>query len=225
MFPFFGNYLEPFSYAIYLIAVIIYYRFDRGRNGKLLCTYYGLATLLMLTASLYVRWKLENIWIYNLAALFAIVFIGIYFYHVFESRTKKNTVLTLVGLYTVYALIKNVFLREISFFDSVGYSLVSAFIAVIVFMYFHQLLKRVSEHDILRQFNFWLASGYLIYFVGSFIIFVSYYYLTQKIINTYTKPERDLLTALWGVHNVLLFISAFSLLIGSLWLTYRKRSA
>ncbi len=167
-----------------------------------------------------------NIWIYNTnQCSLAQVLIGLHFYYLLESRIKKITVLVLISVYLFYAVIKNIILHDIALFDSVGYSLVSASIGVIVFMYFHQLLKHITEADILRQFNFWLASGYLIYFVGSFIIFVSYYYLTTKILTTYTQEERALLKSLWGMHNVLLFICALSLLIGSIWVTYRRRSA
>ena len=222
---FIGNFLEPFANATYLVAVLIYSRSHAWKTNKLLCIYYALATAFMLYASFMVGQKNGNIWIYNTTGSLAQVFIGLHFYYLLESRIKKNTVLIFISTYILYAAVKNLILQDVALFDSVGYSLVSASIGVIVFMYFHQLLKHVTEADILRQFNFWLASGYLIYFVGSFIIFVSYYYLTTKILTTYTQEERALLKSLWGMHNVLLFICALSLLIGSIWVTYRRRSA
>ena len=149
---------------------------------------------------------------------------GIYFYRLLQAPQKKKTVVLFTIFYLVYALIRNFTLTQVRLFDSMGYSIVSASIATYVFMYFHQLLKNVTGASILAEFNFWLASVYLIYFVGSFIIFVSYGYLTNKILSTYTKQETHLLTALWGLHNILLFISAISLLTGCLWLTYRKKS-
>lgn len=133
-------------------------------------------------------------------------------------------VLISIGINVFYSIIKNIVFKEFYLFDSVGYSMVSVTIVIYVFMYFHQVLKNITEQNILRQFNFWLASGYLIYFLGSFIIFLTYYYLTKKVLAVHTKEEQYLINALWGLHNVLLFIGAFSLLTGSLWLTYRKRS-
>ena len=37
--------------------------------------------------------------------------------------------------------------------------------------------------------------------------------------------EIHFLTNLWGLHNCLLFLGALSLLTGSLWITYRRKSA
>lgn len=220
-----ANFLEPFSYLLYLIGVLIHYRYSGWRSQQWLFLYYLLATLLMAYASYIVEVGTNNIWVYNATAFAGAVCIGSYFYQLLQSRLKKVVVLSLIGLYVVYAIVKNIALKEIHLFDSIGYSLVSASVAIYVLMYFHQLLTHITETNIFCEFNFWLASGYLIYFAGSFIIFLSYYYFTQKILNTYTDEERELLTALWGVHNVLLFISALSLLLGSLWLTYRKKSA
>ena len=73
------------------------------------------------------------------------------------------------------------------------------------------------------DFNFWLVSGYLFYFLVSFAIFLTYHQFTSNILDTYTSEERTLLTVLWAVHNGLLFISAFTALFGHLWIAYRTR--
>lgn len=226
MFRFITNLLEPFCYLIYFIALIIYHRRNAQKGMKILLVYYGAAFLLMTYGSLnvYFHFTAANIWAYHSTALCAAIAIGFYFHGILQTRLKKIVTLGLMSVYILYVAYRTVFARGPFLFDSIGYALVSASIAVYVFLYFHQLLHNVTEQNILKQFNFWLASGYLIYFVGSFLIFISYYYLTKKILATYTKEERDLMTALWGVHNLLLFISAASLLIGSVWLTSRRKS-
>lgn len=224
---FVNNFLEPLAFATYLLATVVHFRRNRNAYTGLLLVYYAFVTAAMIYASLDVwyRWRGNNIWAYDAVALLTTVCLGAYFYRLFQSPAKKRNVLLLIASSLLYFLLKNTVFIQPRLFDSIGYSIVSASVAVYVFMYFHQLLKNVTEASILRDFNFWLASGYLIYFVGSFIIFLSYYYFTAKILQSYTKNERDLLTALWGVHNLLLFISALSLLVGSLWLNSRKKSA
>lgn len=208
-----------------MLAIAFYLRHKVLRNGNLLVVYHSVAMLLMLAASFLIGTMVKgNIWLYNLNSFFTVVFIGSYFKQLLVTSFKKKVVLISIGINVFYYIIKNIVFQEFYLFDSVGYSMVSVTIVIYVFMYFHQVLKNITEQNILRQFNFWLASGYLIYFLGSFIIFLTYYYLTKKVLAVHTKEEQYLINALWGLHNVLLFIGAFSLLTGSLWLTYRKRS-
>lgn len=167
----------------------------------------------------------HNTWLYEIAAALTAVVVGIYFYRLLAAPKKRKTVVALIGAYLVYAVVRQVTLRESRLFDSMGYALLSASIVVYVFMYFQQVLKNVTETNILREFNFWLASSYLLYYIGCFIIFVSYFFLTVKHLRNFTVEGRKLLMALWGLHNVLLFVAAISLLIGTLWVVYRRKSA
>lgn len=224
LFRFITNQLEPFSYLLYFIGIVIHSRHSRWRSEKWLGVYYFLTTALMVYTTNIFSTQTNNIWAYNVAAVVAAVCISAYFYQLLKSQLKKRVVLLLLSGFILYAFFKNIIQNDFGVFDSMGYSYVSASVAIYVMMYFHQLLKHVTDTNLFRQFNFWLASGYLIYFMGSFIIFLSYYYLTRKILPTYTSEERELLTTLWGVHNMLLFVSAFSLLLVSLWLTYQKKS-
>jgi hypothetical protein len=225
LYKFINNYLEPTGYFIYLVALWLYARRYHEKHLTALLAYCFLTFAVMLAASIMVQTSdSANIWLYNIHAFLTISFLGFYFRNLLQSRFKNILVTALCAAIVCYLLVKNVVLRDFQLFDSIGYSFVSAAIVFFVLMYFHQLLSNVTDQNIFRNFNFWLASGYLIYFAGSFIIFLSYYYLTTRILATYTAQERELLTTLWGVHNMLLFVSSFSLLIGSLWLTYRKKS-
>jgi hypothetical protein len=224
LFSFITNFLEPFALLIYFVALWVYYQKNKTPATKLLFIYYLLVTILQLFSSTIVKIiSISNIWMYDIVAVLTIVCISIYFHQLLQTSKKKKAVVTMLCVSLIYTIIRHATIEGMRLFDSIGYSIISASIALYVFMYFHQVLQNVTHFNILKDFNFWLASGYLIYFVGSFIIFVSYYYFTKKILKTYTKAERDVLTALWGLHNVLLFISALSLLIGSLWVTYRKK--
>jgi hypothetical protein len=223
-FVFVTNFLEPCCFLLYFLALQVFYRKNKMKAFKQLSFYYLTIGLLQLYASLEVKFlTVGNIWVYDTVAILTAVFISHHFYHLLQSRGKRKAVVALLAVYLVYAVIRHTTLEGRRLFDSIGFSILSATIAVYVFLYFHQVLQKVTDVSILKDLNFWLASGYLVYFVGSFIIFVTYYYFTTRIINTYTKEERALLTALWGLHNILLFISALSLLIGCLWINSRRK--
>jgi hypothetical protein len=194
---------------------------------QVLYIYYVLTTILHSYIAITSALKISkgNIWLYEIVAFTTVVCLGYHFHQLLEGKKKKRVVLVLTGVYLTYAIVRQFTLEGQRLFDSIGYSLLSASVATYVFMYFHQVLKNVTEVSILKDFNFWLSSSYLLYFVGSFIIFVNYYSLTNQILKTYTSEERQLLMALWGLHNVLLFLGALSLLTGSLWITYRRKLA
>lgn len=222
---FIGNFLEPFAYLVYLLAVSVYAKKQRGLSLRVLSLYFLLAFALMLAASVLVETNIETVWLYNIHALLTVGLLGYYFRNLFKTIFKKKVITLLIVVVSLYLLVKNLVLREFRLFDSIGYSLVSASVVIYVLMYFHQLLSNVTENDIFQDFTFWLGSAFLIYFLGSFIIFLTYYYFTVQILATYTNEERYLLTNLWGLHNCLLFTGALLLLTGSLWIVYRKKSA
>lgn len=219
------NYLEPLAYLLYLVAVWFYGRKKGDNRLRPLRLYYFLAFGLMITASLLIEFDRSTTLYYHIHAFFTIWFLGLYFRGLLHSRFQKNTVLALILATTVYMVVKTLVLKETRLFDSIGYSMISAFVVLFVFLYFHQELRNVKDKNILDDINFWLSSGFLIYFLGSFIIFLTYHYFTLQILATYTQAERDVLTNLWGLHNCLLFVGALSLLGGSLWIIYRNKSA
>lgn len=225
MYSFLTNLLEPFTYLVNFIALLIYFRHTGQKSLIALLVYYGLSALLLTYGSLLVIFKKHNIWIYDSTALIAALFLGYYFHNMLQNVVKKAVVKAGTLLYVIYAIVRHLIYESPGMFDSIGYALLSALVVGYAFLYFHQALKNVDENDILVQFNFWLASACLIYFVGSFLIFLSYYHFTIKIMATYRQEERDILTVLWGIHNVLLFVSALVLLSGSLWITYRRKLA
>lgn len=193
---------------------------------RLLRSYYVLVFLLMLTASLLVPIGDYNTnWLYHIHAFATLWVLGLYYRSLFQDARKKMVPVVCIAGISIYLLVKLVLQQQYELFDSIGFSLVSASVVIYIFLYFHQLLSNVTDQNIFQDFNFWLSSGFLIYFLGNFIIFLTYHYFTLQILATYTDAERDILTNLWGLHNCLLFAGALSLLGGSLWIVYRRRSA
>ena len=220
------NFLEPSSLLIYFVGLWISHKKHNVPGTKPLAFYYLVAAVLQVMASMVVILKTEtNIWMYDSVAFLTAIFISHHFYRLLQSPKKKKVVLVLFCVYLVHTVMREITMEGERLFDSFGYAIVSASIAIYVFMYYHQILQKVTAQSILYDFNFWLASSYLVYFVGNFIIFASYYYFTTLIIKTLTKEQTSLMTTLWGLHNVLLFISAASFLTGSLWINFRKKLA
>jgi hypothetical protein len=223
LFAFLSNLLEPISYLIFSIAFIFQLRKDHSGKVKVLLLNYVLSTLLMVYATAKAFSQQDNRWVYNILCFQTSVCICYYFHQLFTARKFRIVVKCLILLNVLYFLVNDIILQHLILFDSFGYSLLSVSISVMAFMYFYQVFTHVSEKKIWYDFNFWLVSAYLIYFLVSFGIFLTYHNLTDRILPTYTDEERRLLTMLWIVQNVLLFLSAIITLAGSLWTTYRNR--
>lgn len=183
---------------------------------KVLFIYYMSATVLLLVASLlviYTPMDVENNWLYNIFYLITISVLSYYFYKLLNSKIKKNIIIVLFILNVLFFIFYNIVLmRFYHGFNEHVYGICFLSIVVYSFMYYDQLLRNVSELNILQQFDFWLVSSYLVYFLGCPVI--ALYYKTVPI------PERG---TVWTMQNVILFISSLIVLAGYLNIHSRRK--
>jgi hypothetical protein len=221
LYNFLSNFLEPLAYLIFFTAFFLESRKNKTIKVKVLMVHYLLATLFMVYATLKAYYDQDNRWVYNLVYLQSAIAICYYFHQLFSSDKKKFVIKCLIAVNVIYFLINNIVFGRLELFDSVGYAILSASVSIMGFFYFYDVLKNVRIRQF--DFNFYLVSAFLVYFLVSFAIFLTYHNLTNRILDTYTDEERKLLTMLWGVHNILLFLSAMTTLMGSVWIIYRNR--
>jgi hypothetical protein len=168
----------------------------------------------------------SNIAIYDILCLLTSIFFSFYFLYALRSRWKKAFTVVLCAAQINYYVLRTVVFKSAPLFDSIGYVILSMCIVVMIFMFLHQVLSHVTEAPLLMDFDFWFVSSQLIYFLGSFIIFLTFNYLTRKILpaELYSHENRVLLTKLWGVHNVLLFLCSLLTLSGILWIASGRKN-
>lgn len=225
--PLIYNFLEPFSYLIYTITLCLHYQIRPSVKIKVLIFYYTLATLLMSYASwsiIYMKNTAEsnNNWVYNIFYFLSNFFLSFYMYKTFTHIKSKIITLSLLLIN-----VTNFFLNDLVFkqrlFDSFVTSIFLLSLIILIFLYFQQVLGNVTEQHILLHFDFWLLSGYLIFFLGSFFIIMSWSHLSSRVGNVATAEQKEQFSILWGVHNILLFISALITFIGSVWIRHYQR--
>lgn len=217
--------LEPISYLISMISMGYYaLRFSDELRHKILSGYFLVASLLV-TEAIFFPKNLVQLEIYPLLCLLAALSFSAYFYLLFQNALKKKITLALALIQLVYFIFSSlVFKREVGF-DSMAYVILSTCVVVMIFMYVHQLLNNITIEPLTMNFDFWVISSQLIYFLGSFIIFLSFDYITRKFLpgGIYQNDHRAITHSLWGVHNVLLFLS--SILTGGsiVWIVAHKK--
>ena len=168
----------------------------------------------------------DNLYIYRLLCVLTSICLSAYFHTILSKKWKKALVLVFCAFNCVYYLFNNVIGDGHKVFDSMAYVLLSSTLVVLIFIFMHQLMTNVGEEPLSMNFDFWFSSSQLIYFLGSFLVFLTYGYLTKKAISSdgYRGYSQSLIW-LWGVHNVLLFLSAL-LTVGSIaWMSFHKKSS
>ncbi len=149
-------------------------------------------------------------------------FMGGYFFFLLMRPWKKG-VAVVVGLSTVLYYIYNSVVNTEPYFDSIGFALTSIGIVILLFIHLHQHLQHIKEERLVLNFTFWFSCVLLFYYFGGFAIFLSFNYFTQKLIaDGYLYETREILTYLWIVHNVILFLGGIATALGILWISRRE---
>lgn len=218
--------LEPISFAVGGLAVFFHSMLQRHTKYAILCGYYLIAGVMMFRANLVGVKGINNIEIYNLVNLITLISFGLYFSTIIKSVTKKIVIGAMCLVIGVYFIKLNLFPSPESLFDSTGQVLLSLGILTMVVFFMAQLLQNVTEEPLSMNFDFWFSSAQLTYYLATFFIFLTFRYLTKKVIDgSYLDQDRELLTKLWAVHNVILFLSTSIIAASTLWIRYRSKSA
>ena len=219
---FFFNLLEPVGYGLYFLLILVLIRFDKRPKWRALLIYYFVASLLMWKAA----YAYPNLTLYSLLCLLSSIGLCTFFYYTFKASSKKRIVIFFIFLQTCYYLIEIFRAEPPKAFDSLGFVILSVGIVVMSFLFMHQILTNVTEEPLSWNFDFWFVSSQLLYHLGSFFIFLTYGYLTKKLISSpeYSKQSIFYIRQLWVAHNVLLFLSALVIGGSLLWISFRRKS-
>lgn len=215
--------LEPLACFLYLIAIsYCWWKVNRSLRFKIIWVYYLLGSFILVKI-LFTR---GNTHLYSLLYLLTSLGFGFYFWALFQSRVNKSIALTTGFITLLYYCVKTFMLGSERALDSVGFVISSIGIIVLIFIYLYDLLTYVKEDSLSQNFDFWFICSQLMYHLGAFGIFLTYNHLTSKILDPthYSDENRELLTYLWGVHNVLLFLGSLLTWFGILWIVSRRRS-
>jgi len=217
--------LEPISYLVLALSVAFHaWKTSENLKSKVLAGYFSITTLLIAMTLLLPR-DVSNIAVYDIVCLLTSICLSVYFFYSLIMPWKKMVTLFLCVTQISLFILNNIVFKSAPLFDSMSYVILSICIVIMIFMYLHQILSNVTEEALSLNFDFWFVSSQLIYFLGSFIIFLTFNYLTRKILpdELYSDENRHLLTNLWGVHNVLLFLSSLLTLGSVIWIAFHKK--
>jgi hypothetical protein len=217
---FLRSYLEPLSYFIYALAFLLEYKRSKLMREKVLIVYYLLATVIISYACVLVfDYDKDNNWLYDIHYFLSALVFGYYFDRILVKKINRQIVTVLFILVAINFILSDFIFRH-TFFNSISNAFLFLSVIIAALFYFHELLATVTEKNILLNFNLWVVSGYLVYFLGGFLIILSYSYFSDKL----SFEDRIILGNLWVVPNVLLFITSVLTLCSFLWIASQIKS-
>jgi hypothetical protein len=218
---FLKSFLEPLSCLIYCITLGREYQLHHLKREAVLCIYYFIATAILSYAAYLGINYLDNNWLYTIHYLFSAFIFAYYFTRILSKKINKIIVYFLFGI-TILNFLYTTIVFPKSYFNSMGAA--GFFLASVVssFLFYREFLSKPSEKNILFNFEVWLISGYILYFLGSFLIILFYNYFSGR--SRFNYEKEIVLGDLWAVQNVLFFVASIITLASHLWTAYRNRS-
>ncbi|MES2893895.1 MAG: hypothetical protein V4725_17885 [Bacteroidota bacterium] len=202
--------LEPLSYLVYCLAVFTMLKKQKPSRRIVLFLYYLLASVIIAIACHSVD-EINRI-LYNTFFFMTICVLSFYYRDLVLSAMKKKVILGLFVLNLALFVNQSVVANQLIEINNYSYAITYLTIVVYALLFFHQVMTNVTEANILHQFDFWLASGYLMYFVGCFFIILFY-----------DNVEVKHRAVLWSVQNIILLFSSMLTLFGALWIRYQVK--
>lgn len=163
------------------------------------------------------HYNIPNILYYNTICIVSFCTIAFIFYQVFNLTIYKKAVAISSILYIPVFFMLLIFWDDNMTFNSTGFSLASLLIIVYSFLYFKEKISLAGDQQVFFDKYFWIVTGFFIYYFGCFFIFLTFKFLTLNGILTDVLEERKSLGTLWGIQNIIYFLSCISISIGILW--------
>lgn len=181
------------------------------RIKKILLIYY-LVSIPLISVGVFTKNPFVNHVLYNLFFFITICILSFYFKSVVFDKTRESIISVVliinVVLFVIYDLVKG----GLPYINTLSYAVTYLSVLIYALLYFEHLIRNVNEMNLLLQFDFYLVSGYLLYFFSCFFIILFY--------DNVEIEERYLL---WSLQNAILFLSSIFTISGSLWIHHRKK--
>ncbi|WP_367390417.1 hypothetical protein [Lewinella sp. LCG006] len=99
----------------------------------------------------------------------------------------------ILGIFWIFAIVCAIWIDGIFNFNAHARSFGAILIIVFCLSYFYQRLRKLDLENLETDPLFWVATGSLIYFSGSLILFI---------ISNYILANESMSFSMWGVHGI-----------------------
>jgi hypothetical protein len=127
---------------------------------------------------------------------------------IFEG-IQKNILISII-VFSIGALYYSFFIADMIRFNSITRTTESILISILGLFYYYKFLEKEPDISLFRYPYFWINSGIVIYFLGNFVMSMTY----ETLISTKTaETTRDY----WNAHSLLNIIANTFYFLAFLW--------
>ena len=170
--------MNPFVYIVTLIPLLpllFFLLFKRKSQEKAVWVIFFY--ILYCAINEFISFYLQSINSYSILYLFSIftivelTLISFYFYLLFKNKmfVKKAIIFSWSG-FIIYGIANIIYSKEMEAWDSIPMGIESLIILMLSSYYLFIKIKRTNNLSFYRNFHFWIAITFLLYFSGTFFL-------------------------------------------------------
>lgn len=127
--------------------------------------------------------KENNLFIYNIFSFIELFFLALIFYNSPKIHSPRYKKFIVFGV--IVSLVIGLLFYNKNDFSIIDFTVVRLYGILIAVIFFERVLSEVRIKNILTYSMFWINSGFLLYFCGTFFIFL----LSDKVLSRKAQPE------------------------------------
>lgn len=141
----------------------------------------------------------SNTWIYNISTTIEFIFYSYIFYHSYHTKKFRKIIQYFAIIYPLLVMLNISLFQKPPAFHS--YTMALGCLAMIIFsgFFFIDLLRNEHKLNLLRLPMFWIASGLLFFYLGSFLFHAFYNIIVVSKVDIGGKLFR-------AINNNLIFV-------------------
>lgn len=212
---FLASFSEIAQLSLVLPLIVMLYRYRRFTRlfwtlGSLLIV----AVIISYSAYLLYKSKTNNMYLLHIYTVLEYAFWSLFYYQLFERRIVKRIILSLLIIFILFAIINTMNWQSLEMYNSYSRSVEGAFLLCFGIAWFYKVfvngkIVKLETHPV-----FWVNAGVLVYFSGSFLLFISNNFLLELSTQQFFEA--------WALHGLFLIIHYLFIAIG-IWLVKHKK--
>lgn len=159
------------------------------------------------------NYSINNLPFFHLWTIIEFFLLGLIFYRVFTHHLSKKAIIVTIIAFVAFAVINALFIQTIYEFNTIARAVESFLLILLALLFFYKVFQESTVMRLEKYPMFWINSGILVYFCGSFFLFIFSNYILEQ--------SRNELYAYWGIHSALNIVLNLFFAMG-LWYSPQK---
>lgn len=160
-------------FLVFTTTAVSIYLFNKLQKAFKYLSAFLVFTMLMQIMATYLNLHgYHNLFLFHLYTPIEFIIFSTIFYSISERQPEKNLILYLCISFVVFCIINAFFIESLDSFNSIARGIEGMLAICICIYFFYQLFISETTIDLLKYSFFWLFSGWLIYFSGTFFLYI-----------------------------------------------------